>query len=100
MDVAALGTELEVPLLDARVRMKIPAGTQPGSVFRVRGKGLPAAGGGRGDAHVRVQVEVPSLCGDEARATLSRLGDVLGADAYPHRRAFQEMMTAMQRREE
>ena len=100
MEEAALGTEIEVPLLDARVRMKIPAGTQPGSVFRVRGKGLPATGGSRGDAHVRVQVEVPSGCGDDARAALGKLADTIGDDAYPHRRAFQEMIAAMQRRED
>ena len=99
MDEAALGTEIDVPLLDAPVRMKIPAGTQPGSVFRVRGKGLPTPGGGRGDAHVRVQVEVPSACSDEARAALLKLGALLGDDAYPRRRAFQEMMAAIGRRE-
>ena len=99
MDEAALGTEIEVPLLDARVRMKIPAGTQPGSVFRVRGKGLPTSGGGRGDAHVRVQVEVPSACSNAARAALLKLGNLLGDDAYPRRRAFQEMMAAIGRRE-
>ena len=53
MDEAALGTEIEVPLLDARVRMKIPAGTQPGSVFRVRGKGLPCARAGRSAQRVQ-----------------------------------------------
>ena len=99
MDEAALGTEIEVPLLDARVRMKIPAGTQPGSVFRVRGKGLPTPGGNRGDAHVRVQVEVPSVCGDQAQAALRKLAGLLGDEAYPRRRAFQEMMAALQRRE-
>ena len=99
MDEAALGTEIEVPLLDARVRMKIPAGTQPGSVFRVRGKGLPTSGGGRGDAHVRVQVEVPSGCSDEARALLSKLGAMLGEHAYPRQRAFQQMTAAIGRGE-
>ena len=100
MDEAALGTEIEVPLLDARVRMKIPAGTQPDSVFRVRGKGLPAPGGSRGDAHVRVQVEVPSGCSDEARAVLSKLGDMLGDETYPRQRAFRDMLTTMRQREE
>jgi molecular chaperone DnaJ len=99
MDEAALGTEIEVPLLDARVRMKIPAGTQPGSVFRIRGKGLPTSGGGRGDAHVRVQVEVPSGCSDEARALLSKLGAMLGEHAYPRQRAFQQMTAAIGRGE-
>ncbi len=100
MDEAALGTEIEVSLLDTRVRMKIPAGTQPGSVFRVRGKGLPAPGGSRGDAHVRVQVEVPSACSDEARAALRKLGEMLGDDAYPRQRAFRETMAASRRRED
>jgi len=99
MDEAALGTEIEVPLLDLRVRMKIPAGTQPGSVFRVRGKGLPAPGGSRGDAHVRVQVEVPNACSDEARAELHKLRDMLGDEAYPRQRAFRELLAAARRRE-
>jgi molecular chaperone DnaJ len=99
MDEAALGTEIEVPLLDARVRMKIPAGTQPGSVFRVRGKGLPSPGG-RGDAHVRVQVEVPGACSDEAQAAIRQLAGMLGDEAYPRRRAFREMMAAIGQRKD
>lgn len=83
-----LGVEADIPLLDTCVRMKIPAGTQPGSVFRVRGKGLPRAGGGRGDAHVRVRVEVPSGVTHEARALLHQLEQALGEDAYPQRQAF------------
>jgi len=55
---AALGTQIDVPTLDGPVKMKIPAGTQSGKVFRLRGKGVPAlGGGGRGDQHVRVMVE-------------------------------------------
>jgi molecular chaperone DnaJ len=85
----ALGVEVDIPLLDACVRMKIPAGTQPGSVFRVRGKGLPrAGGGGRGDAHVRVRVEVPVDISDEAHTLLGKLDQVLGENAYPQRKAF------------
>jgi molecular chaperone DnaJ len=85
---AALGAEIDIPLLDARVRMKIPPGTQAGTVFRVRGKGLPRSGGGRGDAHVRVAIEVPSVVPDEARALLGGLDDALGPGAYPRREAF------------
>ena len=88
-DEAALGTEIDIPLLGDHVRMKIPAGTQPGSVFRVRGKGLPRpAGGSRGDAHVRVAVEIPAELSDEARALLAKLGNVLDDSAYPRRKAF------------
>ena len=57
---AALGAEIDVPVLDGRVRMRVPPGTQAGSQFRLRGKGFPRAAGARGDAHVRVVVETPA----------------------------------------
>jgi molecular chaperone DnaJ len=89
VDEAALGTEVEIPLPGARVRMKIPAGTQPGSVFRVRGKGLPRpSGGARGDAHVHIHVEIPSQLSSEARELLTKLGTTLDDSAYPRRKAF------------
>ena len=89
IDEAALGTEIEIPLPGARVRMKIPAGTQTGNVFRVRGKGLPhASGNGRGDAHVRIGVETPAQISDEGRALLTKLGSTLDDAAYPRRQAF------------
>lgn len=85
----ALGVEVDIPLLDVCVRMKIPAGTQPGSMFRVRGKGLPRPGGGpRGDAHVKIRVEVPATISEEARDLFGKLEQALGEDAYPERKAF------------
>ncbi|MGV6859486.1 MAG: molecular chaperone DnaJ [bacterium] len=57
---AALGGELEVPTLDGRVSLKIPAETQSGKVFRLRGKGVkPVRGGAQGDLHCKVTVETP-----------------------------------------
>lgn len=57
---AALGGELEVPTLDGKANLRIPAGTQPGAVFRLRGKGIPSLRGfGKGDQLVRVKIEVP-----------------------------------------
>jgi molecular chaperone DnaJ len=57
---AALGDELEVPTLDGRVKLKIPAGTQTGKLFRLRGKGVkPVRGGSVGDLLCRVEVETP-----------------------------------------
>jgi molecular chaperone DnaJ len=85
---AALGTDLDIPLLDCRVRMKIPPGTQSGAVFRVRGKGLPRPNGARGDAHVRIAIEVPNAVPDEGRVLLGKLDEVLGRGAYPRRDAF------------
>jgi molecular chaperone DnaJ len=87
---AALGTEVEVPVLDGSVHMRVPPGTQAGSVFRLRGRGLPKDGAGRGDAHVRVVVETPTALGDEARALLERAGALFDDEALPRRRAFRE----------
>ncbi|MCK9927421.1 molecular chaperone DnaJ, partial [Frankia sp. Mgl5] len=50
---AALGDEIEIPTVDGRVKLKVPAGTQTETFFRLRGKGVPfLRGGGRGDQHV------------------------------------------------
>ena len=57
---ATLGAEIEVPTLDGRVKLNIPEGTQPGAVFRLRGKGIPyLRGGGRGDQFVSVKIGIP-----------------------------------------
>lgn len=57
---AALGTDIDVPTLDGRVKLTIPEGTQPGTVLRLKGKGIPfLRGNGRGDQYVTVNVTVP-----------------------------------------
>ncbi len=57
---AVLGAEVEVPTLDGKVKLTIPEGTQPGAVFRLRGKGIPyLRGSGRGDQFVTVSIKVP-----------------------------------------
>jgi molecular chaperone DnaJ len=93
---AALGADVDVPLLDASVRMKVPPGTQPGALLRLRGKGLPRADAQqpRGDAHVRVVVETPAALGDEARALYAKLEAALGREALPRRTAFRGMKRA------
>ena len=58
---ATLGAEVEVPTLDGKVKLTIPEGTQPGAVFRLRGRGIPyLRGSGRGDQFVSVTVKVPT----------------------------------------
>ena len=89
MTEAALGAEIDVPLLDTRVRMRVPPGTQSGALFRIRGKGLPRAAG-RGDAHVRVVVEVPAALPEPARALTEQLAAAVDDAAYPRRQAFRE----------
>lgn len=68
---AALGAEVKVPTLGgAPVTVRIPPGTPTGRTFRLRGKGAPKAGGSRGDLLATVEVQVPAVLGDEARAAL------------------------------
>lgn len=70
-DEAALGADIEVPTLNgAPVRIRIPAGTPNGRVFRARGKGAPHKSGGLGDLMVAVEVRVPDELSDEARAAV------------------------------
>jgi molecular chaperone DnaJ len=70
---AALGAHVEVPTLNGSVKLKVPSGTASGRTFRVRGKGAPRPGGGRGDLLVTVEVQVPTKVSREERDLLKRL---------------------------
>jgi molecular chaperone DnaJ len=71
---AVLGTSTDVPTLEGQVSVKVPAGTQPDSVLRLRGKGLPRFGGGtRGDLYIRLQVHVPERLSDRQRRLFEQL---------------------------
>ena len=86
---AALGTDVDVPTMNGRVAMKVPPGTQSGTVFRVRGKGLPDVHEGRaGDLLVRVIVETPTTLSGPQRKLVEELGRALGEEAHPARRSF------------
>jgi len=77
---AALGAEIEVPTLEGTAMLTVPAGTQSHTVFKLRGKGLPALGGrGRGDEYVRVTVKTPVRLSSEERGLLERLGELEGS---------------------
>ena len=74
---AALGAEIEVPSLTGKARMKIPAGTQSGKIFRLRGKGIPELNGyGTGDELVRVLVWTPAKLNKEERALFEELAEL------------------------
>lgn len=86
---AALGAQLDVPTLDGPTKLKIPAGTQNGKVFRIKGKGVPALqGGGRGDQHVRVTVETPTHLTKEQREILQRFAELSGEETHPQAQSF------------
>jgi curved DNA-binding protein len=70
---AVLGAEISVPALDGRVNIKIPAGTQSGQKLRVRGRGLPARGGARGDLFVVTKIAVPAKVTDAERKLWEQL---------------------------
>jgi DnaJ-class molecular chaperone len=78
---AALGAVLDVATLDGPVKMRIPEGTQPGRVFRIRGRGIPQASGKtapRGDHLVHIQVEVPTELTPRQRELIEELGHATG----------------------
>jgi molecular chaperone DnaJ len=86
---AALGGEVDVPTLDGRGKLRIPEGTQPGSVLRIKGKGIPRAGGlGRGDQRVEVVIEVPTRLTGRQRQLLEELAKELGEDVLPQHKTF------------
>jgi len=80
---AALGAQVEVPTLDGKVEMRVPAGTQSGTLFRLRGKGAGKSGGARGDAHIRVLVETPSRLTDRQKLLLGELEGSLAPEQSP-----------------
>jgi molecular chaperone DnaJ len=86
---AALGAQVEVPTLDGPFRLRIPAGTQPGKVFKLKGKGIPAlGGGGRGDQHVQLQIEIPTKLSKEQREILERFAALSGEETHPKASRF------------
>lgn len=73
---AVFGTQVEVPTIDGRAKIKIPAGTQSGKIFRLKGKGFPEVQGyNKGDQLIYVNVWTPQQVSDEERQILEKLGN-------------------------
>jgi len=88
---AALGAEIEVPTLESRATIKIPAGTQSATTFRVKGKGVKNLHGyGHGDLHVRVQVEVPAHLNGAQKAKLQEFSAMCDGKEAPIAQGFFE----------
>ncbi len=89
--VAALGGEVNVPTLDGQAQLKIPAGTQSGTAFKLRGKGVPSINShNRGDLIVRVAVEVPTRLNAEQRKKLEEFAALMGEENTPMHKSFFE----------
>lgn len=87
---AALGDRIETPTVDGNVELMIPAGTQTGKVFRLRGRGAPrlrtdGTSAGRGDQLVYITVDIPRQLTDEQRLLFEKLAATMGAEVQPQR---------------
>ncbi len=90
---AALGATIEIPLLVGRHELTIPPGTQPGEVFRVRGKGMPDPRGREtGDLHVEIEVVVPKKLSEDHEALLRKLAEYEKVEVHPHQKSWFEKL--------
>jgi molecular chaperone DnaJ len=89
--LATLGGSIEVPTLSGKASLKIPVGTQSGTTFRLKGKGMPSLRGGhQGDQLVRVHVEVPTSLSAEQRKKLEEFAQISGDANEPMAKSFFE----------
>jgi molecular chaperone DnaJ len=87
--LAALGGKIQVPTLNGKAELKIPVGTQSGTVFRLRGRGMPSLrGGSPGDQYVRVQIEVPTALTADQKRKLEEFATVCGDAEHPVSESF------------
>ncbi len=90
---AALGATIEVPTLAGPHELRVPAGTQSGDVFRVRGRGMPdPRGGSAGDLHVQTYIEVPKKVTPRQDELLRQLAELEKTEVSPHRKSFMERL--------
>jgi molecular chaperone DnaJ len=89
--LAALGGEVDVPTLEGKAHLKVPAGTQSAQMFKLRGKGITNVNGrGRGDLFARLIVEVPSRLNSEQSRKLEEFAALCGEENTPLRKSFFE----------
>ncbi len=89
---AVLGGELEIPTIDGKVSYTLPEGTQTGTTFRLKGKGIPVVNGrGRGDQFVTVHIETPRGLNREQKEALRKFSETLKEHNYKERKSFFDM---------
>ena len=90
---AVLGDEITVPTIDGKVAYQVPEGTQPGTVFRLRNKGISYLNGrGRGDQYVEVTLEVPKGLTGKQKEALKAFDQLTGEKNYEKRKSFFEKL--------
>ena len=86
---AVLGAELEIPTIDGKVKYTLPEGTQSGTTFRLKGKGIPSLNGrGRGDQYVTVYIETPRNLNKEQKEALKKFAETMGDNNYEEQKKF------------
>jgi molecular chaperone DnaJ len=86
---AVLGDEITVPTLEEKVSYKVPSGTQTGTVFRLKGKGIKTVRGNRkGDLYVRVILEVPTRLSGKQKKAIEEMGKIVTNESYSKKSRF------------
>ena len=92
-DQAALGAEITVPTLEDKVSYKVPAGTQPNTVFRLKGKGVKSVKTGRkGDLYVEVTLEVPNKLNARQKRAIEDMAKAVDANCYQEQSGFKRKL--------
>ena len=92
---AALGADIVVPTLKEKVTYKVPAGTQHGTTFRLKGKGIQSQKAGTGDLYVKVFLEVPTKLNQEQRKAIADMGKAVGPESYTKGTGFRDYIKRM-----
>ncbi|MCC0631687.1 MULTISPECIES: molecular chaperone DnaJ [unclassified Clostridioides] len=93
---ATLGDEIEVPTLDGKVKYSVPEGTQTGTVFRLKEKGIPRIrGNSRGDQYVKVVVEIPKKLNDKQKDLLREFAKECGSNVHEKKKTFGQKIEDM-----
>ncbi|HMA60268.1 MAG TPA: DnaJ C-terminal domain-containing protein, partial [Halanaerobiales bacterium] len=86
---ATLGDEIKVPTLDGKVKFKIPEGTQPGTTFRLKNKGIPHLNrSGKGDQYIKTKVVIPEKLDQEQKELLMKFAEMSGDEINPEKKGF------------
>ena len=101
---AALGTEIDIPILTGKHHLTVPPGTQPGEILRLKGQGMPdVQGGSRGELRVQFHVEVPKKLSKKQEELLRQLAELDDKQVSAHRKSFfesvKEFFTASEQEE-
>ncbi|GAB1476555.1 molecular chaperone DnaJ [Bacillota bacterium] len=92
-DQAALGADIIVPTLKEKVSYKVPEGTQPGTVFRLKGKGIKSLRSTRiGDLYVKVNLEVPTKLNGKQKKLIKEMSEIVTEDSYSNKKSFAKIV--------